>query len=113
MWNENGYEGDEEDNVLLENGEDKDCKGGRGCDSRDDEMAVKLPEIGSTETDNVSVHLPKEVGGACYGIKGNSSGDIQGGGTCLSGLLPMDLIGSRDARQDNLHFRRVEWIEIS
>ena len=51
--------------------------------------------------------LPLKVGSACYGNRGNSSGDRQGGGTCLSGFVHMDMVGSRDAQKTGLQFKMV------
>jgi len=102
-----GYEGDEEDNVLELDREE--------VDYMDRRSETSLPENGSTDTDVLSCNLPIEVGGAISGLWVNSSGDIQGGGTCLSGLLPMDLVRSRDARQDNLQLESLmaEWMANS
>ena len=56
---------------------------------------------------DLSAHLPEKVGEALCGIRDNSSGDIQGGGTCLSGFVHMDMVWSRDAQETGLQFKMV------
>ena len=94
--NSDGYEGDVEDNA-------------------DDDLCVDAsqPDMTRTSLIDLSAHLPEKVGEALCGIRDNSSGDIQGGGTCLSGLQPLIVIKSRDAQKFNFQFKctDTEWMK--
>ena len=102
--NSDGYEGDVEDNVeeLRE-------------DDAEDDLSVgaSQPDRIRTNLIDLSAHLPEKVGEALCGIRDNSSGDIQGGGTCLSGLQPLIVIKSRDAQKVNFQFKctDTEWMK--